>query len=85
MAHILVHVTHGPEQPTRSALGFLVGKAAIEEGWPCATHRHRALRTLVARDIQNPIDVDIVRTAEERCAWIRMPRIASGWEMHFVG
>jgi hypothetical protein len=32
MAHILVHVTHGPEHPTRSALGFLVGKAAIEEG-----------------------------------------------------
>jgi len=32
MAHILVHVTHGHEHPTRSALGFLVGKTAIEEG-----------------------------------------------------
>src|SRR5204863_9005126 len=29
---LLVHVTHGPEHPTRAALGFLVAKAAIEEG-----------------------------------------------------
>ena len=32
MAKILVHITHGPEHPTRAALGFLVAKAAIEEG-----------------------------------------------------
>ncbi len=32
MARILVHLTHGPEHPTRAALGFLVAKAAIEEG-----------------------------------------------------
>ena len=32
MAKILVHVTHGPEQPTRAALAFLVAKSAIEEG-----------------------------------------------------
>lgn len=32
MARILVHVTHGPEHPTRAALGFLVAKAAVEEG-----------------------------------------------------
>ena len=32
MARILVHVTHGPEDPTRAALGFLVAKAATEEG-----------------------------------------------------
>lgn len=32
MASILVHVTHGPESPTRAALGFLVAKAAIDEG-----------------------------------------------------
>ena len=32
MATILVHVTHGPEHPTRAALGFLVAKAAVEEG-----------------------------------------------------
>lgn len=31
MAKILVHITHGPEHPTRAALGFLVAKAAIEE------------------------------------------------------
>ena len=32
MAKILVHVTQGPEQPTRAALAFLVAKSAIEEG-----------------------------------------------------
>ncbi len=29
---ILVHITHGPEAPTRAALGFHVAKAALEEG-----------------------------------------------------
>lgn len=29
---ILVHVTHGPEHPTRAALAFLVARTAIEEG-----------------------------------------------------
>ena len=29
---ILIHVTHGPEQPTRAALAFLVAKSAIDEG-----------------------------------------------------
>lgn len=29
---ILVHVTHGPEAPTRAALGFHVAKAALDEG-----------------------------------------------------
>lgn len=29
---VLVHVTHGPEQPTRAALAFLVARAAIDEG-----------------------------------------------------
>ena len=32
MAKILVNVTHGPEHPTRAALGFLVAKAAVDEG-----------------------------------------------------
>ena len=32
MANILIHMTHGPEHPTRAALGFLVGKAAVGEG-----------------------------------------------------
>ncbi len=30
MASILVHITHGPEAPTRAALGFLVAKAAAQ-------------------------------------------------------
>jgi uncharacterized protein len=32
MAKILIHITRGPEDPTRAALGFLVGKAAVEDG-----------------------------------------------------
>lgn len=31
-SRILVHVTHGPEQPTRAALAFLVARSAIDEG-----------------------------------------------------
>jgi predicted peroxiredoxin len=29
---ILVHITQGPENPTRAALAFLVAKSAMEEG-----------------------------------------------------
>ena len=29
---ILVHITRGPEDPTRAALGFAVAKAALDEG-----------------------------------------------------
>ena len=32
MANILVHATHGPENPTRAALAFLVAKSAADEG-----------------------------------------------------
>lgn len=32
MGSLLVHVTHGPEAPTRAALGMLVARAALEEG-----------------------------------------------------
>lgn len=32
MRGLLVHVTRGPEDPTRAALAFLVGKAAVEAG-----------------------------------------------------
>ena len=32
MVRILVHLTHGPEDPTRATLAFLVAKSAIEEG-----------------------------------------------------
>lgn len=32
MAKILVHITHGPEHPTRAALGFLVARSALEDG-----------------------------------------------------
>ncbi len=29
---ILVHITHGPENPTRAALAFLIARTAVEEG-----------------------------------------------------
>jgi predicted peroxiredoxin len=32
VSKLLIHITHGPEAPTRVALGFLVGRAALEEG-----------------------------------------------------
>ncbi len=32
MAKLLINLTHGPEAPTRAALGFLVGRTALEEG-----------------------------------------------------
>ena len=32
MATILVNITNGPEHPTRAALGFLVARAAADEG-----------------------------------------------------
>ncbi|MDQ4094615.1 MAG: DsrE family protein [Actinomycetota bacterium] len=32
MASIMVHITHGPEHPTRVALGLLVARTATEEG-----------------------------------------------------
>jgi predicted peroxiredoxin len=32
LASILVHITHGPEHPTRVALGLLVARTALEEG-----------------------------------------------------
>jgi predicted peroxiredoxin len=32
MARLLVHLTFGPEAPTRAALAFLVARAALEDG-----------------------------------------------------
>ncbi|MBA2768373.1 MAG: DsrE family protein [Sporichthyaceae bacterium] len=32
MGRLLVHITHGPEAPTRAALGLLVAKAAVDAG-----------------------------------------------------
>jgi uncharacterized protein len=32
VAKLLINVTHGPEHPTRAALGFLIAKMAVEEG-----------------------------------------------------
>jgi predicted peroxiredoxin len=32
MAKILVHLTHGPEHPTRAALAFFMARNALEDG-----------------------------------------------------
>ena len=32
MASLLIHITAGPNDPTRATLGFLVAKTAVEEG-----------------------------------------------------
>ena len=32
MAQLLAHMTCGPEDPTRAALGFFVARAAVDEG-----------------------------------------------------
>ena len=32
MASLLVHITHGPEAPSRAALGMLVARTALSEG-----------------------------------------------------
>ena len=32
MSKILIHLTHGTEDPTRAALAFLVAKSAVDEG-----------------------------------------------------
>ena len=32
MGSVLIHITCGPEAPTKAALGFLVAKAAVAEG-----------------------------------------------------
>jgi predicted peroxiredoxin len=32
MSKLLIQITHGPESPTRAALGFLVARSAAEEG-----------------------------------------------------
>jgi predicted peroxiredoxin len=32
MGSLLVHITHGPEAPTRAALGCIVAKAAVDAG-----------------------------------------------------
>jgi uncharacterized protein len=32
MSKLLINLTHGPEAQTRAALGFLVGRAAVEAG-----------------------------------------------------
>lgn len=45
MGHLLVHITSGPEDPTRAAMGFLVARHAAEDG-------HRVSLLLAADAVQ---------------------------------
>lgn len=51
---ILVHITHGPEDPTRAALGFLVARTAIEEG--------HSVTMFLAGDAVNLIKDSVINT-----------------------
>jgi uncharacterized protein len=51
---ILVHITQGPENPTRAALGFLIAKTAIEEG--------HEVNIFLAGDGVNLIKEDVLST-----------------------
>ena len=54
MAHVLVHISTGPENATKAALGFLVAKTALEEG-------HK-LSMFLAGDAVNLLRKDTVET-----------------------
>jgi uncharacterized protein len=53
MAKLLVHITHGPEAPTRAALGFLVARTALEEGHDVALFLAGDAVQLLREDVLN--------------------------------
>jgi uncharacterized protein len=56
MGSLLVHVTHGPEAPTRAALAFLVARAALAEG--------HDVRMFLAGDAANLVRDEVVASLE---------------------
>lgn len=48
---ILIHITQGPENPTRAALAFLVAKSAIEEGHTVSIFLAGDAVSLLSKDI----------------------------------
>src|ERR671919_654166 len=53
MAKLLVHLTHGPESPTRAALGFLVVRALRET----AGVHLRAIKLRGFKSFPDPVEV----------------------------
>ena len=53
MGKLLVHITHGPEAPTRAALGMLVAKAAVDDGHEVALFLAGANMTLPKKMFDN--------------------------------
>ncbi len=52
-AKILVHVTHGPDAPTRAALAFLVARTAAADGHPVSLFLAGDAVTLLKDDVLN--------------------------------
>ena len=51
MGSLLVHITHGPESPTRAALGFLVARAAVQAGHDVSIFLAGDAAQLVRKDV----------------------------------
>lgn len=81
MGKLLVHVTHGPEAPTRAALAFLVAKAAIEEGHEVsmflAGDSVQLLRSSVLDSLQG-VGTGSLRESFDAVAAAGAPMFASG-------
>ena len=54
-AKILIHVTHGPEAPTRVALAFLVARTAAEQGHPVSLFLAGDAVNLLREDVLNSL------------------------------
>lgn len=55
MGSLLVHITHGPDAPTRAALGFLVARTALAQGHDVHMFLAGDAATLVRRDVINDL------------------------------
>lgn len=51
MGSLLVHITHGPDAPTRAALGFLVARTALQQGHDVSMFLAGDAAALVRRDV----------------------------------
>lgn len=51
MGSLLVHITHGPDAPTRAALGFLVARTALQQGHDVSMFLAGDAANLVRREV----------------------------------
>lgn len=82
MARILVHVTVGPDDPTKAALAFLVAKSIVDEG------HHLAL--FVAGDAVSLLTAEIAATTQGLGTGLLSDHFAAlnasaGMEVYFSG